>query len=170
MTFIINKKGNALLVFGVKMSASILVVDDEEKFRWLVSEILGHAGYSVKCFENGKQAIDASYEELFNLALIDIHLPDMEGTELLTKLRKTEPEMIKIIITGHASLDNSIEATNKGVDGYVLKPFDPKKLLVMIETQLKKQRQKVEFDDEKLAEYIESRHEWMHTLSAQKRK
>ena len=152
------------------MSASILVVDDDEKFRRLVSEILEHSGYSVKCFENGKQAIDASNEEMFNIALIDIHLPDMEGTELLTKLRKTEPEMIKIIITGHASLDNSIEAANKGVDGYVLKPFDPKKLLVLIETQLKKQRQRIEFDDEKVAEYIESRHEWMTASKIQKRK
>ena len=152
------------------MSASILVVDDDEKFRLLVSEILGRAGYSVKCFENGKQAIDASNEELFNLALIDIHLPDMEGTALLTKLRKTEPEMIKIIVTGHASLENSIEAVNKGVDGYVLKPFDPKKLLVMIETQLKKQRQKVEFDGEKVSEFIESRYEWMSASGIQKRK
>ena len=152
------------------MSASILVVDDDEKFRLLVSEILGRAGYSVKCFENGKQAIDASNEELFNLALIDIHLPDMEGTALLTKLRKTEPEMIKIIVTGHASLENSIEAVNKGVDGYVLKPFDPKKLLVMIETQLKKQRQKVEFDGEKVSEFIESRYERMSASGIQKRK
>jgi DNA-binding response OmpR family regulator len=67
-------------------------------------------------------------------------------------------------------LDNSIEAANKGVDGYVVKPFDPKKLLSMIDAQLKKQRQKVEFDDEKVAEFIESRHQWMSTCRVQKRK
>jgi DNA-binding NtrC family response regulator len=147
----------------MKTLASILVVDDEEGIRNMLSEILRGKGYSVKCAENGKQAILASYEELFNLALIDIHLPDMEGTELLNKLRKTEPEMIKIIVTGHASLDNSIEATNRGVEGYVVKPFDPKKLITMIETLLKKQRKSIEFDEKKVAEYIESRHQWMST-------
>jgi two-component system response regulator PilR (NtrC family) len=150
--------------------ANILIVDDDEKIRQLLSDILRQAGYSVKCFENGKQAIDASYEELFNLALIDIQLPDMEGTELLTKLRKTEPEVIKIIVTGHASLDNSIEAANKGVDGYIQKPFDPKKLKEMIEMQLKRQSEKIEFDEEKVAEYIGARHEWMNITKVPKRK
>jgi DNA-binding NtrC family response regulator len=154
----------------VKPLVNILVVDDDAQFRGMLSEILEGWGYTVKCVENGKQAIDASDEELFNLALIDIHLPDMEGTELLTKLRKTEPEMIKIIVTGHASLDNSIEAANKGVDGYVVKPFDPKKLLEIIESQLQKQRQKIEFDESKVAEYIGLRHEWMSSARVQKRK
>ena len=124
----------------------------------------------MKSFESGKEAVEASYEEFFNLALIDIHLPDMKGLELLTKLRKTEPEIIKIIITGQASLDTAIEATNKGADGYVVKPFEPKKLLEMIKLKLSKQRQKVEFDEQKVAEYIESRHEWMSTVGAQKRR
>jgi len=149
---------------------NILLVDDDEALRNLLSNILQRAGYSVKGFENGKEAVEASYEEFFNLALIDIHLPDMQGLELLTKLRKTEPEMIKIIITGQASLDTAIEATNKGVDGYVVKPFEPKKLLEMIKLKLSKQRQKVEFDEKKVAEYIESRHEWMSTVGSQKRR
>jgi two-component system response regulator PilR (NtrC family) len=150
--------------------SSILLVDDDEGLRKLLSSILERAGYSVKSFESGKEAIAASYEEFFNLALIDIHLPDMKGLELLTKLRKTEPEMIKIIITGQASLDTAIEATNKDADGYVVKPFEPKKLLEMIKLKLSKQRQKVEFDEQKVAEYIESRHEWMSTVGAQKRR
>jgi two-component system response regulator PilR (NtrC family) len=149
--------------------SNILLVDDDEALRNLLSNILQRAGYAVKSFENGKEAVEASYEEFFNLALIDIHLPDMQGLELLTKLRKTEPEMIKIIITGQASLDTAIEATNKGADGYVVKPFEPKKLLEMIKLKLSKQRQKVEFDEKKVAEYIESRHEWMSTVGVQKR-
>jgi DNA-binding NtrC family response regulator len=148
----------------------ILVVDDDEQFRKMLYEVLFEQGYSVKCVENEKQAINASQEEFFNLAIIDIHLPDMEGTELLTKLRKTEPEIIKIIVTGNATLENSIEAANKGVDGYVVKPFDPKKLISVIEGQLEKQRNKVEFDEKKVAEYIESRHEWMSSNRVQKRK
>ena len=148
----------------------VLLVDDDEALRNVLSNILQRAGYSVKSFESGKEAVEASYEEFFNLALIDIHLPDMKGLELLTKLRKTEPKIIKIIITGQASLDTAIEATNKGADGYVVKPFEPKKLLEMIKLKLSKQRQKVEFDEQKVAEYIESRHEWMSTVGAQKRR
>ena len=140
---------------------NILIVDDDEKIREMMSNILTDKGYSVKSVGRGKDAITESYKQLFNLALIDILLPDMEGTELLTKLRKSEPEMIKIIITGNATLDNSISAANKGVDGFIVKPFDPKKLLKLIESKLKDQREKMQFNEKKVAEYIELRHEWM---------
>ena len=140
---------------------NILIVDDDAKIREMLSTILTDKGYSVKSVGRGKEAIAESFKQLFNLALIDIYLPDMEGTELLTKLRKSEPEMIKIIITGNATLDNSITAANKGVDGFIVKPFDPKKLIKLIESKLKEQREKMQFDEKKVAEYIESRHEWM---------
>jgi len=149
--------------------SNILLVDDDESLRKLLTNILERAGYSVKCFESGKEAIHASYEGFFNLALIDIHLPDMKGLELLTRLRKTEPEMIKIMITGQASLDTAIEATNKGADGYVVKPFEPKKLLEMIRMQLTKQKQQIGFDEKKVGEYIQTRHEWMSTVGAPRR-
>jgi DNA-binding NtrC family response regulator len=140
---------------------NILIVDDDVKIREMLSDILTDKGYSVKSVGSGKEAISESFKQLFNLALIDIYLPDMEGTELLTKLRKSEPEMIKIIITGNATLDNSITAANKGVDGFIVKPFDPKKLIKLIETKLKDQREKMQFDEKKVADYIASRYEWM---------
>jgi DNA-binding NtrC family response regulator len=147
---------------------NILVVDDDQKMQEMLSEILTDKGYSVKCVGDGKKAVAESFNQLFNLALIDIHLPDMEGTELLSKLRKTEPEMIKIIITGYATLDNSIEATNKGVDGYIVKPFDSRKLTSLIESKLKEQRKKIQFDEKKVAEYIELRHSWMANVNLKK--
>jgi DNA-binding NtrC family response regulator len=150
--------------------ANVLVVDDDIKIQEMLSEILTDKGYSVKCVGNGKNAVSASFEQLFNVALIDIHLPDMEGIELLSKLRKTEPEMTKIIITGNATLKNSIEAANKGVDGYIVKPFDPKKLIVLIENKLKEQQKKIEFDEKKVAEYIGLRHEWMTSTNMSKKK
>lgn len=149
---------------------SVLIIDDDEEIQRCLSDILEDQGYTVKCVKTGNEAINSSNEELFNVALIDIQLPDMQGTDLLTKFRKTEPEIIKIIITGHASLDNSIEATNKGVHGYIVKPLDPERLLEMIETHLNKQKQSVEFDDKKVAEFIETRYEWMSITKPQKRK
>ncbi|MGP8070851.1 MAG: response regulator, partial [Candidatus Bathyarchaeia archaeon] len=63
-------------------SARILVIDDEESIRRTVSMTLKHAGYVVDTAENGKQAVEKSAANFYNLVLIDIRLPDMEGTEL----------------------------------------------------------------------------------------
>jgi len=144
------------------------VVDDDQKMQEMLIEILTDKGYSVTCVGTGKEAVDESFKQLFNLAFIDINLPDMKGTDLLSKLRESEPEMIKIIITGNATLDNSIEATNKGIDGYIVKPFDPRKLTSLIESKLKEQQKKIQFDEKKVAEYIELRYSWMANANLKK--
>lgn len=91
------------------------------------------------------------------MALIDIRLPDMEGIELLTKLRDTKPKMRKIIVTGYPTLQNAVAAVNKSADGYVLKPFDVENILLTIKEQLKKQAEEREFSEEKIAQFIETR-------------
>ncbi|MCJ7430634.1 response regulator [Candidatus Bathyarchaeota archaeon] len=137
--------------------ASVLVVDDDAAIRRTLSRILEKEGYLVEAVESGGKAVEVSAERFFNVALIDIRLPDMEGTELLEKLKRTEPKMVKIIVTGYPSLKNAVEAVNKGADGYVLKPFDAGELLAMIEEHLKRQRETMKYSDEKVAEYIETR-------------
>lgn len=137
--------------------ANVLVIDDDENIRKTLSKILEREGYSVEAVENGKQAIEASKQWFFNVALIDIRLPDMEGTKLLDRLKETEPKMVKIIVTGYPSLENAIEAVNRGADGYVLKPFDADKLLTTIKNQLREQREKMKYSEEKIAEYVENR-------------
>ena len=137
--------------------ASVLIVDDDAGIRKTLSKILEKEGYLVKTVENGQQAIKASNEWFFNVALIDIRLPDMEGTKLLERLKEPEPKMVKIIITGYASLQNAIEAVNKGADGYVLKPFDATELLAMIEKHLEKQRESMKYGEKKVTEFIETR-------------
>ena len=106
-------------------SARILVIDDEESIRRTVSMALKHAGYVVDTAENGKEAIEKSESNFYNLALIDIRLPDMEGTELLAALKETTPRMVKIILTGYPALQNAVTAINKGVDAYLIKPVNP---------------------------------------------
>jgi DNA-binding NtrC family response regulator len=133
------------------------VVDDDAAIRKTLSRILEKEGYLVEAVESGAKAIEVSNESFFNIALIDIRLPDMEGTKLLENLKRTEPKMVKIIVTGYPSLKNVVEAVNKGADGYVLKPFDAGELLVMIEEHLKRQREMMKYSDEKVAEYIETR-------------
>jgi len=150
--------------------ASVLVVDDDAGIRKTLSKILEKEGYLVETVENGQQAIKASNEWFFNVALIDIRLPDMEGTKLLEILKEPEPKMIKIIITGYASLQNAIEAVNKGADGYVLKPFDAAELLAMIEKHLEKQRESMKYGEKKVTEFIETRVKQIELEKQQKKR
>src|SRR5208337_1398272 len=126
------------------MNESVLVVDDDAAVRKTLSSILSLEGYVVETRDNGKQALKAVEKELFDVALIDIQLPDMKGVDLLSKLKQKQPRMVRIIITGFPSMDNAIKAVNEGADGYVLKPFDPEQLLATIRKHL----------DEKNAEQI----------------
>ena len=114
------------------MLTSILIVDDDTGFRDMFSSVLNDEGYSVEVAESGKKAIKACEKSSFDVALIDIELPDTKGTELLNRLKKMQPKMIRIIITGHPSIENAMKAVNERADGYVLKPFEVTDLLKMI--------------------------------------
>jgi DNA-binding NtrC family response regulator len=118
------------------LNESILVVDDDINVRKTLCSILLNEGYLVETVENGKRAIRALEKAYFDLALIDIELPDMKGTELLLRLKEKQPKMVKIIITGFPSLENAVETVNEGANGYVLKPFNAEELLKMIRKQL----------------------------------
>ena len=137
--------------------ARILVVDDDESVRKVFATILEEEGYAVDTAKNGREAIKKSKVKFYNLALIDIRLTDMEGTKLLTKVKDTMPKMRKIIITGYPSLQNAIEAVNRGADAYVLKPFDMEKVLETIKDQLKKQEEEKRYTQKKVGEFIETR-------------
>jgi DNA-binding NtrC family response regulator len=121
------------------LNESILVVDDDAEVRKSLASILSQEGYSVETVENGKQATRISEKSLFDVALIDIKLSDMEGTELLRRLKENQPHMVRIVITGFPTLENAMETVNEGADGYVLKPFDVEKLLEMIRKHLKRE-------------------------------
>jgi DNA-binding NtrC family response regulator len=121
---------------GTSTITSILIVDDDLGIRTMLCSVLYDGGYTVEAVDNGKKAIKACEKSPFDLALIDIELPDMKGTELLYKLKKLQPKMIRIIITGHPTLESAIKAVNERADGYVLKPIDVAKLLEMIKRLL----------------------------------
>jgi len=102
----------------------------------MLSSVLSNEGYIVEAVENGKEAIKTCEKSVFDVALIDIELPDIRGTELLNRLKKTQPKMIRIIITGHPSLESAMKAVNERADGYVLKPFEVAELLETIKKLL----------------------------------
>ncbi len=135
----------------------ILVVDDDENIRKVLTTILEDEGYDVEAADTAKIAIEKTAKKFYNVALIDIRLPDMEGIELLTKMRPTTPRLRKIIVTGYPTMQNAVEAVNKGADAYVLKPFNVEKVLDIIEEQLRKQEEEKRYSQEKVAEFIETR-------------
>lgn len=135
----------------------ILIVDDDENIRKVVLAILEDKGYTVESVGTAREAVEKSKRKFYNLALIDIRLPDMEGIELLTKMRDTTPRMRKVIITGYPTLQNAVDAVNKGADAYIVKPFDVEKVLNTIDQQLRKQQEEKKYSQDKVAEFIEAR-------------
>jgi DNA-binding NtrC family response regulator len=137
--------------------ARILIIDDDENIRKVLQTILEDEGYLVETADTAKKGIERSEKAFYNLALIDVRLPDMEGIELLSELRSTKPKMRKIIVTGYPTLQNAISAVNKGADAYVMKPFEVEKILETIQAQLKKQEEEKCFSEDKVVEFIETR-------------
>jgi len=136
---------------------NILIVDDDPSIRKVLTAILEEKGYNVETVDNGKKAIQKSKIRFYNLALIDIRLPDMRGTELLTQMKQTVPKMMKVMITGYPSLQNAVEALNNGADAYIIKPLDIDNALSVIENLLQKQRDSLKMTQERIVEYIETR-------------
>ncbi|MFX1598727.1 MAG: response regulator [Promethearchaeota archaeon] len=137
--------------------ASILIVDDNEGILETLSAILEEKGYRTDTAKNGREAIEKSKMNFYNMALLDIKLPDIEGTKLLTKIEETTPRMVKIMVTGYAALENAVEALNLGADAYIMKPVDPENLLEIVNEKLKEQRKAEKMNQTKVAEWIETR-------------
>lgn len=135
----------------------ILVVDDDENVITPVEAILKNEGYAVDVAASGSEAIKKSKATAYNVALIDIRLPDMDGIELLTRMKDRVPKVRKIILTGYPSMQNAIGAVNKKADAYVVKPVDLDKLLELIREQLKLQENEKKYSELKVAEFIEAR-------------
>jgi DNA-binding NtrC family response regulator len=146
-----------------KNTPSILIVEDDANIRGSLSTILQQKGYNTATARNGQEAIQKSKTKFFNMALLDIKLPDIEGTKLLTMMQENTPKMVKIMITGYPSLENAVEALNHGADAYIIKPVKPEKILALIEEKLEEQSQAKKMTEEKVTEWIKSRaHEIEH--------
>jgi len=118
----------------------ILVIDDDEGIRRVLSTVLEDAGLLVDTAKDGGDAIQRAATTSYDLALIDIRLPDMDGTKLLTMMKDSTPRMAKIIVTGYPTLQNAVQAVKRGADGYITKPVDMERLLETISYHLKQSK------------------------------
>jgi DNA-binding response OmpR family regulator len=142
----------------------VLIVDDDQTILESTKAILESAGYAVQTAETSRDAIHKAKSDWFDIALLDIDLPDMQGTELLERLQEIKPGMIKIMVTGSASLENAIQSVNLEAKAYIIKPFNPEDLLQVMEEKLKERRAAERLDEDKVTDFIEERLQKLETL------
>jgi DNA-binding NtrC family response regulator len=119
-------------------AANVLVVDDELVIRDGCSMVLSERGLSVEVCATGRQGLDAALEGRFDLILIDLKLPDMDGMEILRTVKREKPGVYFIIITGYSSVRNAIEAMKLGAFDYLAKPFTDDELIFSVERAIDK--------------------------------
>jgi PAS domain S-box-containing protein len=120
--------------------ADILIVDDDKFIHKTLKLILGKQGYGTEMAVTGREALEKANGRFFNLVLLDIRLPDMEGIELLAPLKEMHPDTEVIMVTGYASLETAVRALNEGASAYITKPLRTDELLATVRGALDKQR------------------------------
>jgi CheY-like chemotaxis protein len=118
----------------------ILIIDDDVDTLETLGDILQEKGYQTETAKNGKEAIAKAEKHFFNVALVDIGLPDMTGIEVLQAFGKISPYTMNVMITGRATLQNAIESVNMGASAYIMKPIDHETLDKILDECLKKQQ------------------------------
>ncbi|MHC4844879.1 MAG: sigma-54-dependent transcriptional regulator, partial [Planctomycetota bacterium] len=111
----------------------ILVVDDETIVRESLGGWFEEDGYVVETAESAAEALRKASETTYDVALIDIKMPRMDGLELQTRLRAAQPGLTTIIMTAFASVETAVRALKEGAYDYIVKPFDPDELLHLIQ-------------------------------------
>ena len=103
----------------------ILIADDEKNIRLTISQALGEMGLEIDTAVNGEEALMKLKDSNFDLILLDLLMPGINGMEVLQKLSKERPEVRVIIITAHGTIDSSVEAMKLGAIDFIQKPFTP---------------------------------------------
>lgn len=135
----------------------ILIVDDDMALQESLVSILENEGYFIETAKTGREAEAKVKAGYYNIALLDIRLPDMTGIELLSRINVLAPRTKKLVLTGYPDASSAIRAVNEKADAYLVKPFDPVELIALIEEHLNRQREELEYTQEKVLEYIQNR-------------
>jgi DNA-binding NtrC family response regulator len=120
--------------------ASILVVDDDQAIRESLNNLLVGRGYEVFTAEDGYQAIKAAQEKEWDVAMVDLKMPGIDGLEVLKEFTRISPNTRVIIVTGYATVESAVEAMKQGAVDYIAKPFTVDELLIRLEKTLENVR------------------------------
>lgn len=111
----------------------VLIVDDEERFRTTLRKLLTVAGMEATTAGSGPEALQELQRAAYDVILLDVKMPEMNGLEALAKIKKADPEIEVIMLTGHASVDVAVEIMKLGGYEYLLKPCPLEDLMVKID-------------------------------------
>jgi DNA-binding NtrC family response regulator len=111
----------------------ILIVDDEERFRNTMSKLLTVEGYEVSIAGTGQEALEMLRQNLHDLVILDVRMPEMNGVQVLSEIKKIDVSLEVIIMTGYASVDTAKEIMKLGAYDYLLKPYAIAELLEKID-------------------------------------
>ncbi|MBO8160288.1 MAG: response regulator transcription factor [Thermosipho sp. (in: Bacteria)] len=124
----------------------VLIVEDDSKLRRLLELEFTHEKFEVKTVEFGEDAIFLYSEFKPDVVILDVMLPDIDGTEVAKRIRKIDPDAGIIMLTALGETKNKVEGLESGADDYVVKPFDFEELLARVKALLR--RKKIEFEHE----------------------
>ena len=135
----------------------ILIVDDERGIRSTLSGILGDEGYRPLAAGTGQEALARIGEEVPDLVILDIWLPEMDGIEVLAEVKRQWPELPVVMMSGHGTIETAVKATKLGAYDFVEKPLSLEKTLLVVKNALRQRR--LEAENRALKEQIE--HRWI---------
>ena len=130
----------------------VLLVDDEETLLEYLSKRLLKQGLTVKASFSGEQAVEAAKDEHFDVAVVDLKMPGMDGVETQKRLKEIQPFLQCIVLTGHGSIETALESGQQEAFQYLLKPVDYDNLVTVIQEAYKK---KMEIQETKFREQVE---------------
>ena len=133
----------------------VLLVDDEETLLEYLSKRLLKLGFTVKATFSGEQAIEVAKEEHYDVAIVDLKMPGIDGVETQKRLRQIQPFLQCIVLTGHGSIESALESGQEDAFQYLLKPVDHDELVAAIREAHKK---KTEVQDAKFREQLDQIH------------
>ena len=120
-----------------KKQKSIIIIDDDKSILQVLTRIFQKEGYDTDLAETGQEAMEKIQNKKYNLALIDVKLPDTNGIDLLARIHKIHPNIIKIAITGFPSLEDGTKVMDRGAAAYLVKPIKTEELLRVIAEKIK---------------------------------
>jgi len=115
----------------------ILIVDDEKKMRHILQLMLEREGFKTEQAENGRVALDMLNNRRFDLLITDLKMPELDGLSLLQAAKKTDSDFPVVVITAFGTIENAVEAMQKGAIDYITKPFEEEKILITVKRSLK---------------------------------
>ncbi|MGB8972076.1 MAG: response regulator, partial [Pseudomonas capeferrum] len=115
------------------MTIKVLLVEDDRVLRQALGDTLEIGGFAYRAVGSAEEALEAVLSEAFSLVVSDVNMPGMDGHQLLAQLRRQQPQLPVLLMTAHAAVERAVEAMRQGAADYLVKPFEPKALLSLVQ-------------------------------------